>query len=170
MARQDVGPGAQAALTDLAKARRNSREELMKARIEVDNANQAAVGESPLSYAHSAVFSFYDAARPYRNGAPELWKRQPIGTFTLQVPGRGRTRVTLDGLEDASDWRNRDINLTRSQQSGRPNRNKRAVNDTWRLWLPLNILQAIHDTIADALVRANLAAQLPDTEEGGEPV
>lgn len=178
MTYQDVGPGAQASLRELAQAREQAIRSIASARSAQFDTNSLQFGESPLADVHSAVFLYFDTARPYRVGAPSLWEEEHIGTF--QVPQQyetgspGRTRavqtntlvddvppvVELTGLQSLGEWRNRILHY-RNGNDG--------TIEARRVWLSLNILQATVDTISEALVESNLAAEIPEASTRGDP-
>jgi hypothetical protein len=169
MQQQDVGPGAQAALQQVADARRESREALQYARSHDLPVDTAAIGASPLSGPHAAVFSFYDAVRPYRHGAYTIWAEADICTF--DVPLGERNRVQITGLGSLDNWRNRTVVYDEPEPAaGRTKAQDSGGQRVDRVWLPLNALQHIHDHLEDTLVEADLAAKMPPKETGGEPV
>jgi hypothetical protein len=166
-ARQDVGPGAQAALQELADARRQSREALAQVRrFHEFDIESTTFGDSPASTPHSAVFAFYDAVRPYRLGAPSLWNEEEIVSFGVAPPGQTGEVVTIHGLLELDRWRNRQLTYECEEEAPGNTTASRTVTRTERVWLPVRALQTVHDALADTLVAADLAAQIPpqDTE------
>jgi hypothetical protein len=169
MQRQDIGPGAQAALQQLAEARRDSRDALRFARGHEVPTNTATFGDSALRGPHASVFSFYDAVRPYRVGARDLWQSAEICEFHVPRTPEHVQRVVINGLLELDGWRNCELNHQYEQESAGDTQATDTKTRTDRIWLPLNALQDIHDSLEDTLVVANLAAKLPEREEGGEP-
>lgn len=177
MSYSDPTPEHQAEQREIAQARTGAAEALASARASAEDPDSLTLGESPYSKAHALVSMYYDKVRPYRHAAPEMWEERDLGTispprvYEQEAPGDTRAtesyelvgdvpeRIDLVGLGSFERWRTATLRYRGS--SGAVSR---------RVWLPVTTLEAVTDALGDALVEANLAADIEPPEARSDPL
>jgi hypothetical protein len=163
--------GVTSSVREISEARQDAGDWLAQARAD-PNLQPSAPGfggDELVARVHSSVFRFFDTVRPYRSGVRDTWHNDEIGTFELRVYDETRT-IGIGNLKEFGGWRNREIPQTKQVSLSRPGNPSETETRRRRVFLPLTVLQSAYDTLCDAVVKADLAARLPEQRVDAEPL